>query len=166
MFFVSGYSLLKINPYVFNSRHLLLNVIGEAKEGSFLIIGFEGSSKAVLDVDDVSSDYIIDIGNGKIVTVPLPVEENSAVLKSFSIKNPAKGDYITLNVHTVYDNKAVDNLLYPNGPAVMGVLDKKEGYFKEECFPVSLFVSEKYKYINKFYLTGTIYSKYGLFLNI
>ena len=146
-----------------DTREMRFDVIGEAKEGSFLIIGFEGSSKATLDVEDVSSDYIIDLGNGKIVTVPLVPEENSAVLKSFSVKNPTKGDYITLNVHTVNDNKAEDNFLYPNGPAVMGVLDKKEGYFREECFPVSLFVSEKYKYISNFYLTGTIYSKYGLF---
>ena len=166
---VTGTQVAEIEPntvlsyYVTDdTREMRFEVKGEVEEGSFLTIGFEGSSKASLEVNDVPSEWVKDLGNGKIVTFSLAVE-NSSVLSSFSIRNAVKGDYIHLNVHVVYGDSAVDNLLYPNGPAVMGLLDKKEGFFREECFPVSLFVSDKFRLINKFYLTGTIYSKYGLF---
>ena len=42
------------------------------------------------------------------------------------------------------------------------MISKKEGYFSEECFPVSAFALSKYKSVKKFYLTAKIYSKYSL----
>jgi len=54
----------------------------------------------------------------------------------------------------------MENFLYLNGPNVLGMLDKADGYYTEECFPIPAFSSEKYKSINKYYLIGKIYSKY------
>ena len=44
----------------------------------------------------------------------------------------------------------------------MGYLEKDNDYLVEEYFPISAFESENFKKINKYYLTGTIYSKYAL----
>ena len=45
----------------------------------------------------------------------------------------------------------------------MGILPGSEGYFREECFTICAFTSEKFSNANKYYLTGKIYSKYVLF---
>jgi len=52
---------------------------------------------------------------------------------------------LTVNAHVVTNGVTMENFLYPNGPNVMGMLDKAEGYYTEECFPVASFSSEKYK---------------------
>ena len=143
------------------SREMKFEVNGEVPEESFLTIGLEGSSNAQLNVDDIDNTQY-NFASGRIVTFPLT--KFSGKLASFTVRDTTLGEYINLNVHYVSESKASDNLLYPNGPVVMGVLDlSKEENFKEECFPVPAFTSEKYKYINKYYLTGRIHSKYALF---
>ena len=144
------------------NREMIFEVKGTADEGSFLNVGFEGSSSATLNIDFAKANEY-DFGNGKIVNIALDTEENASILGKFSIRNAVVGEYITLSVHVVTDSIAEDNFLYPNGPAVMGSLERTEGHFIEECFPVSAFTREEYKSINKYYLTGTIYSKYALF---
>jgi len=144
------------------NREMTFEVKGTAEEGSFLNVGFEGSSSATLNIDGAEANEY-DFGNGKIVNIALDTQENASILGKFSIRNAVVGEYITLSVHVVTDSIAEDNFLYPNGPAVMGSLERTDGYFVEECFPVSAFTSEEYKSINKYYLTGTIYSKYALF---
>ncbi len=152
------YSYL-VNNY---NKEMVFEVSGTAEEGSFLNIGYEGSSSATLSVDNVeASQFSFD--NGKIMNFPIEAKENVTRLAKFTLKSATPGDYITLSVHVVTNSVAEDNFLYPNGPAVMGSLEKTDGFFIEECFPVSAFTSEKYKSINKYYLTGTIYSKYALF---
>ena len=144
------------------NREMIFEVNGTVEEGAFLNIGFEGSSSATLSVDNVeASQYSFD--SGKIMNFPVENKEGAARLAKFTLKNAVVGEYITLSVSVVTDSVAEDNYLYPNGPTVMGSLEKTEGYFVEECFPVSAFTSEKYKSINKYYLTGTIHSKYALF---
>ena len=143
------------------TREMRFVVKGEVVEKSYLTIGIDGSSSAQLTIDDVSK-LQHDFDTGRIVTFPL--NKNNGTLASFTIRGAKEGEYINLNVHSVSNNFAADNLLYPNGPVVMGLLDGSvEGYFREECFPVSSFISEKFKYVNKFYLTGRIHSKYALF---
>ena len=97
-----------------------------------------------------------------IITFPI-IQQNSNILARFTIKGANIGDYLTLNMHIVRNNTAHDNLLYPNGPVVMGILDGSEGYFREECFPISALESEKYSNVTKYYLTGKIHSKYAIF---
>ena len=149
-----------------DNRNMKFQVMGEAEEGSYLTIGVEGSSSAQLtiEIDDPDLDfpsYYFD--NARVATLPLKGVGNSNVLGVFEIRSASVGEYLTLSVHTVHYNTAADNLLYPNGPAVMGVLSGAQGFFREECFPMSILISDKYKNVNKYYLTGKIYSKYGLF---
>ena len=148
------------------NRVMKYQVMGEAPEGSYLTIGIEGSSSVQLNIEYDDSELDIPIyylDNARIATFPITGVGNSNILAIFEIRGANNGDYLTLNVHTVTYNTAPDNLLYPNGPAIMGVLSGQQGYFREECFPMSILVSEKYSTVNKYYLTGKIYSKYGLF---
>ena len=145
-----------------NNREMRFEVYGEISPNSFLTIGLEGSSSAQIYIENVDKKPY-QFENGKILTIPLE-DNNSTILTTFYIRSATIGDYITLNVHIVKDNRAPDNLLYPNGPVVMGILEKKEGSnLIEECFPISAMVSEKYKTINKYYLSGRIHTKYALF---
>ena len=152
--------------YVVNSdnREMKFQAMGSPEDGSYLTIGIEGSSSAQIIIDDKDDDdypeYYFE--NGRILTFPI-IPKNSNIICTFTIKGAIIGEYLTLNMHIHYRYSAPDNLLYPNGPPIMGVLSGYEGYPREECFPISDFVSEKYSNINKYYLTGKIYSKYGLF---
>ena len=152
--------------YVVNShtREMKFQAMGTIEDSGYLTIGIEGSSTIQIDVENVEDTEYPDyyLGIGRVVTIPI-YNSNSNILATFSIKGANVGDYLTLNTHIVSNWEAPDNLLYPNGPVVMGVLSGREGYFREECFPISDLISEKYKNINKYYLTGKIYSKYALF---
>ena len=154
----SVYSYLVTN----DNREMIFEVYGTAEEGSFLTIGVEGSSTVTFSVDGVEKyPYIFD--NGKVLTFPIDSGENISSMAKFTVKGANIGEFLTVSVHVVTDSIAVDNFLYPNGPTVIGMLDKSDGYYIEECFPVTAFTSEKYKSINKYYLTGKIHSKYALF---
>ena len=146
------------------NKGTVYEVVGEAKTGDYLTIGVEGSSSLELNIEDFELEkQPLYLDNGRIITFPLILEENSNILSKFSIKGANIGDYLTLNIHIVSNNAAPDNLLYPNGPVVMGMLEGAEGYYREECFPISALVSQKYSNVNKYYLTGRIHSKYALF---
>ena len=134
---------------------------GEIKNGTYLTIGVEGSSSVQINIY-IPEKQIIDLDNGRIVTFRLADDYEEQVLAFFMVKVGNIGDLITLNTHITFDNKAPDNLLYPNGPVVMGILDSSEN-FKKECFPISILTSEKFSNVNKYYLTGKIHSKYALF---
>ena len=147
-----------------NNREMRFSAIGEVKEGSFLTIGVEGSSYVQILIDDdegSSEQYKFD--SGRIVTLPIVNNTNSNILATFTIKGANTGEFLNLNVHVVYEEKAADNLLYPNGPEVMGLLSGQAGYFREECFPIPAFAEGKYSNVNKYFLTARIHSKYALF---
>ena len=150
---VYSYLITKYN------KEMNFRVYGDVEDNSYLTIGIEGSYKAQLSIDGILKETIFD--NGRIVTFPLDSKEKSSYLTQFVVKNSIPGEYITISLHIIKDNKSEDNLLIPNGPNIMGLIDKND--FSEECFPISAFTFEKYKNINKFYLTGTIYSKNGIF---
>ena len=143
------------------NREMTFQVMGVAEEGSFLTIGVEGSSKMTMSFEDISISPI-NFDGGEIITFPI-VNTNSNSLTSFRIRGAEIGEFLTVSIHVVYDNKAKDNLLYPNGPTIMGMLYDDDNFYKEECFPISAFVSDKYSNVNKYYLTGRILSKYALF---
>ena len=145
------------------NKEMRFEVRGEATDEDYLTIGIEGSSSAQISVDNVEKTPYT-FKTGKILTYKLEPKANNTLLSIFTIKSATPGDYITLNVHLV-DNRgqAPDNLLYPNGPVIMGTLDPTEGYFSEECFPLSVIATDQFKNVNKYYLTGRIHSKYALF---
>ncbi len=143
------------------SKEMRFEVKGEVGEGSILTIGLEGSSTIQLNVDDIDNQQTT-FPSGRIVTFPLT--KFSGDLAKFTVRASTLGEYINLNVHVLTVNLAQDNLLYPNGPVVMGMLDlDRDGYPREECFPISAFASDKFKYTSKYYLTGRIHSKFALF---
>ena len=145
------------------NREMNFEVLGNVEDGSYLTIGVEGSTSAEINFDNEDNEYQqFSLDTGKIVTFPINNPDNN-ILTTFNIKKATVGEYLTLSIHVVYDNLAPDNFLYPNGPVVMGLITKFEGFFKEECFPISLITSDKYNNTQKFYLTGKVYSKYGLF---
>ena len=144
------------------NKNMIYQVMGNVEEGSYLTIGVEGSSFVEIEVDSELDIRYYSLDNGRIITYPINIAENSNILATFEIKGANIGDYLTLSIHTVTDEFVPDNLLYPNGPAIMGLLSGQDGYFKYECFPISALASDKYLNINKYYLTGKIYSKYGL----
>ena len=145
-----------------NNREMRFAAMGDAKEGSFLTVGVEGSSSVQISIDDDKDYEQYKLDAGRIVTFPI-VNYNSTNLATFTIKGANPGEFLILNVHVVYNNEAKDNLLYPNGPVVMGLLTAEDGYFREECFPVSALSTGKYSTVNKYFLTGQIHSKYALF---
>ena len=139
-------------------------MVYEAKgdlESGFLTIGIEGSRNIQLLVDTPDDrDYMpYNLDTGRIITIPI---SKSGTYSKFTIKGGNVGDFLTLNVYTVVNSEVEDNFLYPNGPVIMGMLTKLEGYFIEECFPVSS-IADKFSNVNKFYLSAKIHSKYGLF---
>ena len=151
----------QVNSY---NKEMKFQALGTVEEGSYLTIGVEGSSSVQINLENQEDSdfqqYYLE--TGRIVTFPI-VSDSNKVLATFTIKGANVGEYLTLNIHVVYQNAAKDNLLYPNGPVIMGLLSGVEGFFREECFPISALAGEKYSNINKYYLTGKIYSKYGLF---
>ena len=143
------------------NKQMVFQVMGVAEEGSFLTIGVEGSLKATISVTDIeASSFVFD--QGTIMTFPI-VNTNSNSLATFTLKGAEEEEFLTVSVHVVYDNEAKDNLLYPNGATIMGMLFDNDGFYREECFPVSAFASVKYSTVKKYYLTGRIHSKYALF---
>ena len=145
-----------------NNREMRFTAIGDVEEGSFLTVGVEESSSVQISIDNVKDYDQYKFDTGGIVKFPI-VNTNSTTLATFTIKGANPGEFLTLNVHVVYNCEAKDNLLYPNGPTVMGMLSDKKEYCKEECFPVSALATGKYSNVNKFFLTGKIHSKYALF---
>ena len=140
-------------------------VIGKANENTDINIAIEGSNTAIISLKDESIRVQpLFFEGGKLYTYILNKTCNeSCSLSIFTLSNAKPGEYIRLNVHTVHNQKAPDNLLYPGGPTVVGIVHNEGANGPEECFPVSAFANEEFSLINQFYLTGKIYSKYGLF---
>ena len=102
------------------NREMIFQVMGVAEKGSFLTIGFEGSSKMTMSFEDISISPN-NFDGGEIITFPI-VNTNSNSLTTFRIRGAEIGEFLTVSIHVVYDNKAKDNLLYPNDPTIMGML--------------------------------------------
>ena len=135
----------------------------ESDVGASITIGYDGDSDALLNIyDQMGVQTVLD--HGKIVNYQLNLKEDQNYLARFNITNVKVGNFITVNVHTSMNGKVKDNFLYPNGPTIMGVIFKDESSgTAEECFPMTLLGSEKYRTINKFFVTGRVFSKYAYF---
>jgi len=108
------------------NRVMLFEVNGTVEEISFLTIGVEGSFTVTFSVDGFEkSPYEFD--NGKILTIPIDSRENISSIAKILVKGANIGEFLTVSIHVVNNGVAMENLLYPNGPNVMGMLDKAEG---------------------------------------
>ena len=108
------------------NRVMLFEVNGTVEEISFLTIGVEGSFTVTFSVDGFEkSPYEFD--NGKILTIPIDSRENISSIAKILVKGANIGEFFTVSIHVVNNGVAMENLLYPNGPNVMGMLDKAEG---------------------------------------
>ena len=144
--------------------NMQFEVKGSSLIETLMQIGLEGSNKATVVIDDVKEENLVKVeyGVAKFYSYKIGKEQNDTILAKFAVKNAVAGEYIRITVYTVNDYKGPDNLLYPGGPAVMGLVHKTGEPIEEICLPISA-LAEEFKDTAKYYLTGKIYSQYALF---
>lgn len=150
-----------------DNRNMDFEVKGISQVDTLMQIGLEGSKDAKVTIDDkyLESKNLttVEYDGAKFYSYKIGKEQNeTATLTKFSVKSASIGDYIRITVYTVNDYKGPDNLLYPGGPAVMGLVHKTGEPIEEICLPISA-LAEEFKDTAKYYLTGKIYSQYALF---
>ena len=143
----------------------IYEIIGTSQIETFMHIGIEGSSKGKVKVSGKTlNPKNATYENAYFLAYQINVDQNETyTIGEFTIEDTSPGELIRISVYTMYNSKAPDNLLYPGGPAVMGFIFQNEFFVPELCFPISAFASDELKDISKFYITGKIYSQYGLF---
>ena len=144
--------------------NMQFEVKGSSLIETLMQIGLEGSAKAKIVIDDVKTEDLItvDYGVAKFYSYKIGKEQNDTILAKFAVKNAEEGEYIRLTVYTVNDYKGPDNLLYPGGPAVMGLVHQTGEPLQEICLPISA-LADKFKDTTALYVTGKIYSQFALF---
>ena len=149
-----------------DNKKMEFEIFGKSKLETYMQIGLEGSTEAKVNIygDHPNSKSIVyDGAQFYSYQVNIDAVNETQSLGEFSVENGAIGDLIRLTVYSMYDAKGPDNLLYPGGSAVMGLVSVNEHFMPELCLPVSAFETGEYAEMSKFYLTGKIYSQYALF---
>ena len=151
-----------------DNKKMEFEIFGKSKLETYMQIGLEGSTEAKVNIygDHPNSKSIVyDGAQFYSYQVNIDAVNETQSLGEFSVENEdgAIGDLIRLTVYSMYDAKGPDNLLYPGGSAVMGLVSVNEHFMPELCLPVSAFETGEYAEMSKFYLTGKIYSQYALF---
>ena len=147
-----------------NNKEMRFDVFG-SESGDYLTISLDGSSKAILNVDNTYRDGV-NYKSGRTFTFPLQGDGlRESILASITVKCNEVGEYLTLSAHIVnttlpHEGVAEKGVLLPNGPEITGYLE--EEVLNEECFPVDL-SNIKYKNMLKLYVTGRIHTKYAWF---
>jgi len=148
-----------------NNKEMTFDVLGPEKN-IYVTVTLEGSSKATLNVESQYDQYSHRTVKGMTFYVEGDDEINASSLAQITIKNAEVGEYLTLSVHIVNDTDSEklgvgpDNYILPNGPEITGYLELDR--LNEECFPLDL-GDEKYKSMEKLYVTGRIYTQNGWF---
>ena len=150
-----------------DNDNMSFEVKGISRVDTLMQIGLEGSKDAKVTIDDnyVDSKDLTEVeyDGAKFYSYKIGKEQNdTTTLVKFSVKTASIGDYIRITVYTVNDYKGPDNLLYPGGPSVMGLVHKTGEPIEEICLPMSS-LGQEFKDTAKYYLTGKIYSQYALF---
>ena len=160
-----------VYSYVVNDKNteMLFEFYGKSTEYSMMNLGLEGSSSALLKLDDAYQEiniYQSVYDKAKFISYPLEKESNDTeLLVAFKITGAKAGEFLRLSAYMYkhadedYNAETFDNFLYPGGPTISGVLYRHQKYYEEICFPVSVMATD-FKDASKFYLTGIIYSKY------
>ena len=134
-------------------------------KNAYLSINLEGSSSAMLNIDDIqnNNESIYKNGRANLISIEDKSHDNDPSLTRIVIKYAQVCKYITLSVHLVDaenpDSVVTNNLILSNGPEISGYLVKN--IINKECFSIDL-SNEKYKGTNNFFITGRFHTKYGL----
>ncbi len=130
----------------------------------FMNIGIEGSDSATITVNGVQPK-LVKYDGAQMVTYQIENAEdfNVTSLANFTISGMNVGEFVRIAVYLSKNGAGPDNLLYPGGPYVLGVVYRNNIIYPELCLPVSAFISDEFSSYTQFYLTGKIYSKYALF---
>ena len=130
----------------------------------FMNIGIEGSDSASITVDGVKPK-LVKYDGAQMVTylIDNAPDLNVTSLANFTIRGMNVGEFVRIAVYLTKNTAAPDNLLYPGGPYVLGVVTHNNESYPQICLPVSAFISDEFSSYTQFYLTGKIYSKYALF---
>jgi hypothetical protein len=130
----------------------------------FMNIGIEGSDSATITVNGVQPK-LVKYDGAQMVTYQIENAEdfNVTSLANFTISGMKVGEFVRIAVYLSKNGAGPDNLLYPGGPYVLGVVYRNNIIYPELCLPVSAFISDEFSSYTQFYLTGKIYSKYALF---
>ena len=130
----------------------------------YMTVALDGSYSATLSIDE-SYQTVEKYKSGSVTTFYLENNGiNSSKLATINIRYAEVGEFITLSVHLIEPkgiNKgdAQNGLILPNGPEFTGLLGDR---IQKECFPIDL-SNEKYRNMNKLYITGRIHTKYAMF---
>ena len=160
-----------VYSYLVNSynRVMLFEIQGIEKMGknTFLSINLEGSSSALLEIDNfnINSEVVYKNGRANLIHIEDRANDNNPVLVKVLVKGAQVGEYLTLSAHLVdvdenLGSSTKNDLILPNGPEISGYLEKI--IINKECFPIDL-SNEKYKKTNKLFITGRVQTKFGLF---
>ena len=166
-----------------SNREMRFDIIS-AQSSVYMTVTLEGSTKATVSVENQYADQL-NHKTGKAMTFWIPGEDEeeeeeeeeeektnnkkrlrATNMATINVKSAEVGEYITISVHLVDDNDyerlgvGPKDFLIPNGPEVYGYLEKDE--LNEECFPLNL-ADERFRSMNKLYITGRVHTKYAWF---
>ena len=105
-----------------DNDNMSFEVKGSSQNDTLMQIGLEGSNTAKIIVDDVDNPVKVNYEGAKFISYKIGEEQNETTLAKFNISNAKVGEYICITIYTVNDYKGPDNLLYPGGPSVMGLV--------------------------------------------
>lgn len=134
------------------------------KENQYMTIGIDGSSPTV-KVSGTYDNTMYEYNHGNVISFVAQNDEGKEEFdKSLTISNMKEGEFVTLNVHTTEIDEekigtATDGLLVPNGPRLVGYLNKD--LMKEECYPINFKNYNLPSTVEKMFVTGRINSKYS-----
>ena len=131
---------------------------------AFLNIGVEGGEGAIIEVEGKEPEHIYYDGAQMVnFQIQNSTHGNFSSIAKFTLDKAKIGDFLRLTVYLANNAIGPDNLVYPGGPSVMGVVLRNYVTNPEICLPISALVSDEFKDVTQFYLTGKIYSKYALY---
>ena len=150
-----------------DNKEMEFDVLGNVTgyDASFLSIGIEGSEKAIIEVQDIEEPQYIYYEGASMVNFQIlnGTDGKMSSISQFRIKDAQVGEFIRLTVYLTNNAIGPDNLVYPGGPSVMGVVLRNGVTNPEICLPVSALITDELKDISTFYLTGRIYNKYAIY---
>ena len=152
-----------IYSYVLSSENkgMEFEVFGKPRiieDVSFMNIGLEGSDDARIILNDQTKTEFVYYESVQFTTYQLVSDstDEKISLTDFYIQGEKGGEYINLNVYISDNITAPDNLLYPGGPPVLGIIIQDYISSPEICFPVSALIEEKFSDITEYSITGKI----------
>ena len=124
---------------------------------AFLNIGVEGGEGAIIEVEGKEPEHIYYDGAQMVnFQIQNSTHGNFSSIAKFTLDKTKIGDFIRLTVYLANNAIGPDNLVYPGGPSVMGVVLRNYVTNPEICLPISALVSDEFKDVTQFYLTGKI----------